>query len=262
MHVVASGLSFHTQQLGPGAPAPGANERAERAPVVMAHGLLLGSLATWYFTAAPALAKERRVLLFDLRGHGRTERARTGYDVATMARDIDALAAPFSEGPIDLVGHSFGALVALRFAIDHPERVRRVVLVEAPLPPSRFQELEEFAGRTPAQMIDALPEGLRAFVAQGGRKSSRLLDTIHFLVAETSLLADLRAEPDIPDADLARLDRPVLCLYGDRSSCRPVGDRLAAVLPRGRLVVLPGGHYLHLDATADLTRHILEHLDG
>src|SRR5262245_51278412 len=144
MQVVTGGITFHTQELGTG----------DRPSAVMLHGLLLGTLAAWYFTAAPALARERRVLLYDLRGHGRSERTPTGYDVATMARDLSALAAAFDERPIDLVGHSFGALVALRFALDHPARVRRLVLVEAPLPPSRFPEMEELAARTPAQMVE------------------------------------------------------------------------------------------------------------
>jgi pimeloyl-ACP methyl ester carboxylesterase len=248
------------QQLGEAPRAPSASPA--RAPVVMLHGLLVGTLAAWYFTTAPALAAERTVRLFDLRGHGRTERVTTGYDVATMARDLGALAEGLGDGPIDLVGHSFGALVALRFALDHPDRVRRVVLVEAPLPPSRFDELEAFAARSPAEMIDALPTDLRTFLAQGGRKAARLVESIRFLVEDSTMVADLRAEPDIPDEELARLDRPVLCAYGDRSSCRAVGDRLARVLPRGRLELLSGGHYLHLDATADLTRTIVEFLDG
>src|SRR5262249_25639953 len=108
MDVVARSVRFHTQELGAG----------ERPSVVMLHGLLIGSLASWYFTAAPALAERRRVLLYDLRGHGRSERTADGYDVATMASDLAELAAPFDARPIDLVGHSFGALVALRFALD------------------------------------------------------------------------------------------------------------------------------------------------
>jgi pimeloyl-ACP methyl ester carboxylesterase len=252
MHVAANGVLFHTQELGAG----------ERPAVVMLHGLLVGSLAAWYFTAAPALAASRRVLLYDLRGHGLTERVRSGYDVATMAADLAALADGFERRPIDVVGHSFGALVALRFALDRPERVRRVVLVEAPLPPSRFEELSDFAARTPGQMVEALPADLRALLGQGGRRAAKLLESIRFLTQDTSLLADLRAEPDVPDAELARLDRPVLCAYGDRSSCRPVGERLARALPRARLAVLPGGHYLHLDAGAALTSAIAEHLDG
>jgi pimeloyl-ACP methyl ester carboxylesterase len=252
MDVVAHGVRFHAQELGAG----------DRTSVVMLHGLLIGTLAAWYFTAAPALAASRRVLLYDLRGHGRSERAKAGYDVATMSRDLAELAARFEARPIDLVGHSFGALVALRFALDHPTRVRRLVIVEAPLPPSSFHELGTFTARSPAQMIEALPEGLRSFVAQGGRKAARLMDSIRFLVAESSMIADLSAEPDIPDEELSRLDRPVLCVYGDRSSLCPVGDRLARAIPGARFEALPGGHYLHLDASADLTRLIVEFLDG
>jgi pimeloyl-ACP methyl ester carboxylesterase len=253
----ARGVTFHTQELGPPAPdAPG---------VVMIHGLFTGSLAAWYFTAAPEIARFRRVLLYDLRGHGRSERTPSGYDLATMAGDLDALAAAFqgqAGAPLDLIGHSYGALVALRFALDHPARVRRLALVEAPLPPSRFGELDAFAARAPAEMAEALPEGLRAALGHAGRRGARLVESLRFLAEDSSLLADLRAEPDVPDDALARVSCPVLCVYGDRSICRPVGDRLARALPDARLVVLPGGHYLHLDASAALTAALVEFLDG
>jgi pimeloyl-ACP methyl ester carboxylesterase len=230
--------------------------------VAMIHGLLVGNLATWYFTAAPALARTRRVLLYDLRGHGRSERVASGYDLGTMAGDLDALTARFDDRPFDLVGHSYGALVALRFALDHPDRVGRLALVDAPLPLSSFREVEDFAGRTPAEMAAALPEGLRALVAGGGRRASMFLASLHFLAAESSLFADLRAEPDITDEMLARVGCPVLCVYGERSSCRAAGERLSRVLPRARLQILPGGHFLHLDAPGELTAALAEFLDS
>ncbi len=260
--VAANDLRFHVQELGAGP------------PVVMLHGLLIGSLASWYFTAAPALAQHHRVRLYDLRGHGRSARARTGYDLRTMASDLDALTRDL--GRFDLVGHSWGALVALRFALDQPARVRRLALVEAPLPPSRAGEIAAFFGDAaapapaepsaspgpdlPARILDALPASLRDAVASGRRQAQRLLESLRHLVFETSLLADLHAEPDLADAELATLRPPLLCVYGDRSVCRPAGERLARTVPAARLVVLPGGHYLHLDARAELTAALAEHL--
>ena len=243
---------------------PSSRRRARTGPtsVVMLHGLLIGSLASWYFTAAPALAKRRRVMLYDLRGHGRSERTATGYDLATMTGDLQELADRFDDRPIDLVGHSYGGLIALRFALDHPGRVRRLVLVEAPLPPSRFSELEEFAARSPGEMVAALPVGLRDLLGHGGRRAARMIDSLDFLANKSSLFKDLRAEPDIPDAELARLACPLLAAYGDRSSCLVVGERLGRVVPDAKLTILPGGHYLHLDAAAALTTAMVEFLDG
>jgi pimeloyl-ACP methyl ester carboxylesterase len=247
---VANGVCFHVQRLGQGP------------PLVMLHGLLLGSLAQWYFTAAPALAGRHGVLLYDLRGHGKSERTPDGYDLRTMARDLAALTADHRSEPLTLVGHSFGALIALRFALDFPGRVRKLVLVDAPLPPARFGEFSEFLRRSPAQMLEALPAPVRAALGRGGRRTDRWLHALGFLVGQSSLRADLEAEADIPDAELAQLQCETLCIYGADSACRPVGERLARVLPRARLTILAGGHYLPLQAPAALTRQIVEFVDG
>jgi len=242
------------QELGPGS---GADVDAAQPPIVMLHGLLLGSLASWYFTAAPALARSRRVILYDLRGHGLSQRVPGGYGVRAMAADLRALLDALAPQPVALVGHSWGALVALRLALDQPARVTRLALVEAPLPPGRLDELRAFAARDPRDMAAALPASLRAALDGGGRRGARLLAALAFLTGESSALADVAAEPDVPDDVLRGVRCPVLLAYGTDSSCLPVGERLARVIPGAHLARLSGGHYLHLDATAALT-HALE----
>jgi pimeloyl-ACP methyl ester carboxylesterase len=250
--VAANGLAFHVQELGP--------ESSTAPLVVMVHGLLVGTLASWLFTAAPVLAQTRRVRVYDLRGHGRSERARIGYSVRAMAGDLEALVAD-ARAPIDVVGHSWGGLVALRFALDHPTLVRRLAVVEAPLPPSQAMQLVGVTS-DPERLVDALPAPLRDAVASGRRQAARLVASLAFLARETTLLADLDAEPDLDDAELATLAPPLVAIYGDRSACLPAGERLARACPRATLRVLHGGHYLHLDARAALAEVLREHLDG
>jgi pimeloyl-ACP methyl ester carboxylesterase len=263
--VAAAGVQLHVQEIGPAPPAeaidrPSPRSEGSTAPlVVMVHGLLVGSLASWLFTAAPTLARTRRVRVYDLRGHGRSERARSGYDTRTLAGDLGALCG--DEPQIDLVGHSWGGLVALRFALDHPGRVRKLAVVEAPLPPASASQIFG-ATADPRALVDALPAPLRDAVSSGRRQAARLVASLDFLARETTLLADLAAEPDFDDAELARLQPPLLAVYGDRSACRSAGDRLARVVPGATLRVLAGGHYLHLDARAELAAALDDFLHG
>ncbi len=243
--VTVNGVATHVQELGGGP------------PVVMAHGLLIGSLASWYFTAGPELAREHRVRMYDLRGHGRSARPARGYDTTTLAADLDALTADLPA--FDLVGHSWGGLVAVRFALAHPDRVRRLAIVEAPMPPSTAVDDLLGGDASPENLLAALPDSLRAAVATGKRQAARFVSTVVALVRDTSLIADVRREPT-PEATSLRV--PVLLAYGDRSSCLAGGRALAQQIPGAMLHVLPGGHYLHLDARAELAQLLGDHLRG
>jgi pimeloyl-ACP methyl ester carboxylesterase len=246
------GLTFHVQEIGDVA----------RAPAVMLHGLLLGSMATFYFTIAPALAETRRVLMYDLRGHGKSERAKSGYDIPNMAGDLAAMTERFGDEPVTLVGHSYGAAIALHYALKNPTRVRELVLIDAPLPASRLDELGTFMQRTPEEMVEALPGPLKDALARKGRQATRFVDGLRFLATESSLMSDLQRAEDIPDEALRALGCPVLCVYGKNSSCLPVGQRLARVIPNARLVVLDGGHFLPVDAPRALADTIKGFIDG
>src|SRR4051812_43571302 len=111
--VLRSGIRLHYQQVGEGP------------DVVMVHGIT-GHLAIWHLRTAPALADDFRITTYDLRGHGYSDAPPSGYSPDAMATDlIELLDALEIERPV-IVGHSYGADIALYHAARHPERVREV----------------------------------------------------------------------------------------------------------------------------------------
>jgi len=269
--VETNGLTFHVQQLGQGP------------PVVMIHGMFLGNLAGWYFSVAPLLAMRHQVLMYDLRGHGRTSKADSGYDLKSQAADLHGVSASL-EPPFDLVGHSYGGLIAMRYAIEHPERVRRLVVIEAPWPPGQIEENRPFVeldpdlllklmepaklrgaiaetGRDPDELLDRLlPKGMKDGLLTSRRRMRSLFGRLHHLLTETSIGEDVKHEAPFTAEDLGRVTHPTLCIYGEHSSCRPGGDLLQADLPNSRLAVLPFGHYLLQEEPQRLSQTIGEFL--
>lgn len=247
--VTANGVRLHALEMGSGA------------AVVMVHGLVVGNLATWYFGAAPIIARRHRVILFDLRGHGLSERASAGYDLATIAADLSSLIAAFGLQKVSLVGHSYGGLVALRWALDHPDSVRKLALVEAPFPPSDTTEIDGFLELPASRMLDALPASLRTAAAGSGRQGRRFRESVRFLAARTTLLEDLRSGSAIEPGRISQYRGEVLCVYGASSRCRPGGEKLGRLFTGGRFVTLPGGHYLPLEAPSAVADVLARFLD-
>lgn len=277
--VVARGVRFNVVRMGQAGPA-----------VIFVHGLPLDNHSSFYMTLAPEVSKHARVVLYDLRGHGRSEQPPTGYTGDDMADDLAALLETLGETQVIVVGHSFGGYVALRFAANHPDRVHGLVLLDgqsgiadigARIAASvaldgeeRDNKIKEVFGNwlskhaarghvdVDAVDLDDLDADGRAtaqFAARlTRRRRSPMVDTALRLRDRTSFVQDLVATRPIDDETLAQLRCPTLALYGEISDLRPDGERLARLMPNARLVLVPGvAHGILFHATAFVREQLI-----
>jgi pimeloyl-ACP methyl ester carboxylesterase len=251
--VLVGDLRLHVQRLGTG---PGT--------VVFLHGLVMDNLSSWYFTVANPVAQHRSALLYDLRGHGRSERPATGYDLDTLVAELATLLDLEVEAPVHLVGNSFGGLLAIAFALSHPDRCAGLVLADALLPEPGWGVA---MARTLALKGRARDEQIAAsFVNWLGRhsqrKRNRLAAQARALVENTSLVSDIAASRSYEDPAYETIACPVLALYGAESDVLGQGERLAARVPRCTLEVFPGcSHSVLWEETARLRARIVGWLD-
>lgn len=295
------GVKLHIQTLGH------AGET-----VVLVHGMTT-TLASLYFTIAPGIAETRRVLMYDLRGHGKSEMTTSGYGIGAMAGDLARVIDRHGmDTPLSIVGHSFGAAVALRYTLDHPGRVRRLVFAEGPLPvfltdeepddaapgsgaapaagPRRIAFAEgpqqvfitqagaaaSWRGEDRSEEVIATITNLREIALQNlsptarnalagtGRRARQARSRASRIVNETTLMDDIAQDQDIPDAEIARCDCPVLLCYGTRTlpEMAATCKRLSALLPDVRVRMFDSGHLMLNEVPGQLQAAVIEFLDG
>ena len=253
--VVANGVRHHVQRLG----------RGDRT-VVFIHGLVMDNLSSWYFTVANPAARRTDVILYDLRGHGLSERPATGYTTGDMVADLAALVDELEvDRPVALVGNSFGGMLALAFARAFPHRVDRIVLVDAHVGGRGFgAEMVATLSLTGEERDRKIAEHFAAWLGRhSARKRTRLADAAEGLVRGTTLVDDLGRTPPVTVGDLAAIHAPVLALYGERSDivgrCAP----LLAGLKSCAVELVPGcTHSLLWEATDEVRRRTLAFLES
>lgn len=99
-----------------------------RVPMVLLHGL--ASQSHIYDLMAPLLARNFRVVALDQRGHGESSRPESGYDMNSVAEDLEVFLAVLHFERAIFVGHSWGGNVALQFGAQYPQRTAALVLVD------------------------------------------------------------------------------------------------------------------------------------
>jgi pimeloyl-ACP methyl ester carboxylesterase len=99
-------------------------------PLLLLHGGLMS--LDMFGPVLPVLTKNRQVIAVDLEGHARTALGDRPYKLETQGDDMAELVKQLGHEKLDVIGYSLGGGVALRMAIQQPQRVRRVVLVSVP----------------------------------------------------------------------------------------------------------------------------------
>jgi pimeloyl-ACP methyl ester carboxylesterase len=243
----------------------------DRPALVMLHGIW----ESWrtFAQAASRFAALRRVYCVDLRGHGGSARPAAGYRFTDYASDVEALLPLLSGRPVDLLGHSLGANVALHVAAAGAP-VRRLIAVDPPLllaadwPRVRVDMRRAWRlSRRPlpeiaAEIASRAPAGDVAWCMMLASAFAGTADGVFAAMAGGE-----QGEVDWP-ALLAAVRMPTLAVAADPAAPggQLVGDRLRmlrAALPAATVAVLPGaGHHIEADRPDEFHRTVEEFLDG
>ena len=225
--------------------------------VVLVHGL--GARAEYWSNLAPYLVQSGfRVYIPDLLGYGRSDRP---ADFSYSVRDEAAVVVGFMDAlglkQVELGGWSMGGWIAVLVAVQHPERISRLMLFDAagldiPLTfdtalftPSTVAQLDELKA-----LLSPQPQPIPAFIARDILRNFRR----NGWVVQRALATMLTAQ-DVIDNVLPQLKMPVLLLWGSLDRVTPLdrGETMHRLIPQSQLDVFPGcGHMAPIEGSAAL----------
>lgn len=221
-------------------------------PVLLLHGVT----DSWrsYEPVLPHLPASFRAFAVTQRGHGDADRPTEGYRTRDFAGDVGAFMDALGLERAVVVGHSMGGTNAARFTIDHPARVRGLVLACTFASYARNPGLVEFCESATALTDPIDPAFVREF--QESTLARPVPPAFLDAVVQESLKVPARVwravfQAFLEDDFASELDRitvPTLIVWGDRDAFAPGDDQTAfrATIPGSRLLVYEGGgHALH-----------------
>jgi pimeloyl-ACP methyl ester carboxylesterase len=127
--IIAGDLTFHYVQWG-----------THGSPIIFIHGITANAFCFQAF--ADNLTSNHRVFAYDLRGRGDSDKPENGYNIPTHAADLAGLIDELELDKPIVAGHSLGALIGLYFAVHYPEKLSKLILIDAGAP-FEWKTLEE-----------------------------------------------------------------------------------------------------------------------
>ena len=232
-----NGFRIHYYEAGP----------ADAPPVVLVHGLG-GHSEDWRMLRHYVVAAHRHVYMLDLPGYGRSDWPRNfSYSIPDEANTVVAFMDVLGLKQVDLGGWSMGGWIAQRIAIDHPDRVKRLMLFDSAglnirpewntvlFTPTSVKELDDLD-----KLLMPNPPAVPGFIAHDILRYSHE----HAWVMRRALNSML-AGHDTTDDQLPKLKMPVLLVWGGEDHIMPIanGEQMHRLIPQSQFEVIAGcGH--------------------
>jgi 3-oxoadipate enol-lactonase len=239
--------------------------------LVLVHGFT-GSSNDW-MDVVDELARDRRVVTFDQRGHGESTNVgdERGYTFARLVDDLAFVLDELGVGQCDLLGHSMGGAIAMRYAVRHRERVRSLILMDTSARALDGPSAELLRGAADLVRTHGMPVLLSfadmysppAGAADAERTRARNRTKLEQM--DPAAFAALGHELTLSDTfveQLAGFDRPTTVLVGEKDSLlRDAAEELAATISTSVLVVIAdAGHSPQIDNPTAWLEAVRDHL--
>ncbi len=217
-------------------------EKGMGEPFLLLHGN--GEDSSYFLHQMDCFARRYRVIAPDTRGHGKSPRGTAPFTIAQFSRDLYDFTQEHRLFRAVLLGFSDGANIAMRYAIDYPERVSALILNGGNLNPAGVKR----ATQLPIEL------GYKA-ANRFAKKSARARKNAEML----GLMVN---EPHLAPQELAKIAAPTLVICGTRDMIKQSHTELIArTIPGAKLAVLKGNHFIANRRPAEFNRAVLRFLD-
>ncbi|WP_394940520.1 alpha/beta fold hydrolase [Psychromicrobium sp. YIM B11713] len=231
-----------------------------RETLVLIHGIIIDNLASYYLTIAPAIAAAGiDVIMFDHRGHGKSEKIVSGYQLENIVDDLAELLDLIHDGtPVHLAGNSYGGTIAYSFALRFPERVASLGSLEAEPPTRAWSDImaDSFRqGDAEMHKADAMARAIAAY----GLAGAKMLKIARRMAKETKFFEELPQGQLVADDAIKDLKVPLLAVYGSEFILVEQEPRVRELVSDVKTVIFPGiGHSVLTDVPRLLEQVLID----
>jgi pimeloyl-ACP methyl ester carboxylesterase len=239
--------------------------------VILLHGLG-GSSSNWAPTIAP-LAQKYRVIVPDQIGFGKSDKPLLNYRVATLVDFLDGFYKQLGIQKASLVGNSLGGFTAAAFALAHPDKVDKVVLVDAAgfavkseLDPRVINGLNPSTRQQVRDILSLVFYNKEMFSSEAAVDSfltSRVMTGDGYTIQR--FIDSIAHGDDVLDGKLGAIKQPTLIVWGRQDGLTPlaIGERFNKEIAGSQLVVIDKcGHVPQLEKPAEFNAALLKFLSG
>ncbi len=258
MKAKVNGTSIHYEITGSGK------------TIILTHGL--GGNSQRWETLVPALSRHYRVLTWDVRGHGQSDKPEGDYSAKLFASDLAALLKKEQIRSAFVLGHSMGGIIALRFVLDFPELCSALIVSSstAEVNTQATKYFQDLAATVMEKGMDAIPTNpernfSRSFIEKNPEAVAEFLKNRPVNDPGCYARSVLAISDYNYNKELANIHCPTLIMVGDQDvQANPGGSvKMSRLIPGSKLVIFKDcGHASYTEQPELFTRTVLDFLAG